>query len=70
MSFPPRDEKAARQWRHDLRNELNVVTMATSTAIALLGHGASLDLVRDHLARAEAACGRCRDLVMEPDDPA
>ena len=67
MSFPPQDEQAARQWRHDLRNELNVITMATSTAIALIDHGASLDLVRGHLARVEAACGRCRNLVAEPD---
>jgi hypothetical protein len=44
--------------------------MATSTAIALIDHGASVDRVREHLVRAEAACRRCRDLVMEPEDPA
>jgi hypothetical protein len=70
VSIPPQDEEAARRWCHDLRNELNVITMATSTAIALIDHGASVDRVREHLVRAEAACRRCRDLVMEPEDPA
>lgn len=70
MSLPPRDEDAARRWCHELRNELNVITMATSTAIALIEHGASLDRVREHLTRAEAACRRCHDLVMEPEDSA
>ncbi|MBU8977989.1 MULTISPECIES: hypothetical protein [unclassified Lysobacter] len=69
MSLATFDEDAARRWRHGLRNELNVITMATSTAIALIDHGASLERVREHLARAEAACRRCRDLVTEQDAP-
>ncbi|UNK49783.1 hypothetical protein MNR01_01735 [Lysobacter sp. S4-A87] len=58
-----------RRWRHSLRNELNVITMATATAASLIEHGEGLDRVRQHLARAEAACRRCADLVRDwPDD--
>ncbi|MDR0181732.1 hypothetical protein [Lysobacter arvi] len=64
----PHDEEAERHWRHGLRNELNVITMAVSTASAMLDHGAEPDRVREHLKRAEAACRRCRDLVMDPGD--
>ncbi|MFC3816292.1 hypothetical protein [Lysobacter sp. GCM10012299] len=54
-----------RRWRHSLRNELNTITMATSTAASLLEHGGALDRVRQHLARAEAACQRCAELVRD-----
>ena len=64
----PLDEEADRHWRHALRNELNVITMAVSTALAMLEHGAEPERVREHLKRAEAGCRRCRDLVMDPRD--
>ncbi|MGO4222165.1 hypothetical protein AB4Y64_09975 [Lysobacter sp. TAF61] len=64
MSDAPASEQV-RRWRHSLRNELNVIIMATSTASALIEHGESLTRVREHLARAEAASRRCRDLVQE-----
>jgi hypothetical protein len=58
-----------RRWRHGLRNELNVITMATSAAIALLDHGADAGRVREHLVRADAACRRCRELLKDwPDE--
>jgi signal transduction histidine kinase len=62
------DEEAERRWRHGLRNELNVITMAVSTALAMLEHGADPDRVREHLKRAEAGCRRCRNLVIDPTD--
>lgn len=64
------DEQAERRWRHGLRNELNVITMAVSTALAMIDHGAGPERVREHLKRAEAGCRRCRDLVMDPRDQA
>ena len=64
----PLGEEAERRWRHGLRNELNVITMAVSTALAMLEHGAEPDRVREHLKRAEAGCRRCRELVMDPRD--
>ncbi|HEY0502247.1 MAG TPA: hypothetical protein VGD42_02030 [Lysobacter sp.] len=54
-----------RRWRHSLRNELNVITMATSAAIALLDHGVDPKRAREHLVRADAACRRCRDLLKD-----
>jgi len=66
----PLDEEADRHWRHSLRNELNVITMAVSTALAMLEHGAEPERVREHLKRAEAGCRRCRTLVMDPRDAA
>ncbi|BDU16886.1 hypothetical protein [Lysobacter auxotrophicus] len=66
----PLDEDADRHWRHSLRNELNVITMAVSTALAMLEHGAEPERVREHLKRAEAGCRRCRNLVMDPRDAA
>ena len=66
----PLDEEADRHWRHSLRNELNVITMAVSTALAMLEHGAEPERVREHLKRAEAGCRRCRILVMDPRDAA
>lgn len=54
-----------RRWRHSLRNELNTITMATATAASLLEHGEGVERVRQHLARAEAACQRCADLVRD-----
>jgi len=62
------DEEADRRWRHGLRNELNVITMAVSTALAMIDHGSDPERVTEHLKRAEAACRRCRDLVMDPRD--
>ena len=62
------DEEAERRWRHGLRNELNVITMAVSTALVMIDHGAEPERVREHLKRAEAGCRRCRDLVMDPRD--
>ncbi len=68
------DEQAVseevRRWRHSLRNELNVITMATATAAGLIDHGESIERVRQHLARAEAACRRCHDLLGEWPDGA
>jgi len=62
------DEAAERRWRHGLRNELNVITMAVSTALAMIDHGSDPERVREHLKRAEAGCRRCRDLVIDPRD--
>jgi len=62
------DDEAERRWRHGLRNELNVITMAVSTALAMIDHGSDPERVREHLKRAESACRRCRDLVVDPRD--
>lgn len=66
----PLDDATERQWRHGLRNELNVITMAVSTALAMLDHGAESERIREHLKRAEAGCKRCRTMVMDPRDAA
>ncbi|QSX75933.1 hypothetical protein HIV01_005340 [Lysobacter arenosi] len=66
----PTASEDVRRWRHSLRNELNVITMATATAAGLIDHGESLERVRQHLARAEAACRRCHDLLVDWPDGA
>ena len=66
----PLDDATERQWRHGLRNELNVITMAVSTALAMLDHGAEPERIREHLKRAEAGCRHCRTMVMDPRDAA
>lgn len=69
MSEGTGDTVDVRRWRHGLRNELNVLTMATSAALALLDRGVDPTRVREHLVRAEAACGRCRELLKDwPDE--
>jgi intracellular sulfur oxidation DsrE/DsrF family protein len=65
VNTPPPPSEDVRRWRHSLRNELNVITMATSTAVSLIHHGESIERVREHLERAEAACRRCHALVKE-----
>lgn len=62
--FPVHDE-AARRWRHNVRNELNAITMAVSAARSLIDHGYSVQRAREHLVRAEAACARCHELVKD-----
>jgi hypothetical protein len=61
--LPSSRSEEARRWQHSLRNELNVVTIATATALRLIERGASSDLVKEQLVRAEAACQRCGELV-------
>lgn len=70
MSDDGGDAGEVRRWRHSLRNELNVITMATSAAMALLDHGAEPQRAREHLARADAACRRCRELLRDWPDQA
>jgi hypothetical protein len=62
---PPVQDEAARRWRHNVRNELNVITMAVSAARSLIDHGYSVQRAREHLVRAEAACARCHELVKD-----
>lgn len=61
----PVQDVATRQWRHSVRNELNVITMAVSAARSLIDHGYSVERAREHLVRAEAACTRCHELVKD-----
>lgn len=70
MTEDPGSSDEIRRWRHSLRNELNVITMATSAAMALLDRGVEPQRAREHLARADAACRRCRDLMKDWPDGA
>lgn len=63
-----RDTEQDRHWQHRLRNELNTITMANAAAVSLIDHGAPIERVREHLVRAEAACRRCQDLLIETSD--
>ena len=66
MSDVPSDATDdVRRWRHGLRNELNIITMATAAALGLIDHGASIEQVRENLVRATNACRRCHDLLQE-----
>ena len=50
------------RWRHDLSNEINAVTMATSAARHLMQAG-DFQGVMINLARAEDAAMRCIELL-------
>jgi hypothetical protein len=50
------------RWRHDLSNEVNAVTMATSAARHMLQIG-DVPAAMTNLARAEDAAMRCIELL-------
>ncbi|WP_133477978.1 hypothetical protein [Cognatilysobacter segetis] len=50
------------RWRHDLSNEVNAVTMATSAARHMIQMG-DIPAAMINLARAEDAAMRCIDLL-------
>lgn len=51
------------QWVHQLRNELNTVTMANAAAAYGLDHHQPTEAVRENLRRVQLACLRCAALL-------
>ncbi len=70
MSDDGGDAGEVPRWRPSLRTEHNVIRMPTSAAMPLLDHGAEPQRAREHLARADAACRRCRELLKDWPDQA
>lgn len=68
---PPRtprpSDKPYARWLHQLRNELNTVSMACAAADALLAGGA-VELAADNMQRATKACARSAALLDEAPD--
>lgn len=57
-----------RSWLHQLRNELNAITMANAVAAAMLNSGGGAEaekVLRNNLGRVSEACRRCSTLLGE-----